>query len=97
MKIKREEFVDLYSQKGYTKKDSAVILDDFILTLKEILADGKGVSFHGFGSFEVVDRSGKKMMDYQSKEIIEIPAYKAVKFTPGDSLRRSVKEGFVRV
>lgn len=94
--VKRKEFIDIFSKKGYTKKDSAIIIDDFIGTITEILINGDSVNFHGFGTFETIERSSKEITDYQSKEKITVPSYKAPKFTAGKLLKRAIKEGYIR-
>lgn len=55
MQRQREDFINAFAKRGYTKKDSALIMDDFIYTLEEILAEGDAVMFRGFGTFSVKD------------------------------------------
>lgn len=92
----REDFITRLAQKGYTKNDAGVILDDFIRTIEEILVEGESVMFYGFGTFDVRERVERVCIDPQTKERIVIPSYRTPKFTAGKSLKRAVKEGYIR-
>lgn len=48
--VTKDEFINHLSQKGYTKRDANMMIDDFIKTLEEFLVEGKAVMFHGFGT-----------------------------------------------
>ncbi len=54
------------------------------------LKSGDAVSISGFGSFKVVDRAARKGRNPQTGKEIDIPASKAVKFTPGKALKDSL-------
>ncbi len=56
----------------------------------ESLKNGDTVSISGFGSFKVVNRAARKGRNPQTGQEIQIPASKAVKFTPGKALKESV-------
>lgn len=95
MVIMRDEFISRLSQKGYTKRDAGVVLDDVIKTLEEALVGGDSVMFHGFGTFEVRERSGRESITPAGEHVM-IPSYKAAHFTPGKKLKREIKEGLIR-
>lgn len=94
--VTRDEFIERLSQKGYTKRDAGMVMDDFIRTLEEALVGGESVMFHGFGTFEVRERTERESSNPQTKERIVIPSYRAAHFTPGKKLKREIKEGLVR-
>lgn len=94
--LKKQDFINKLSEKGYTKKDAATILEDVIMTIEEILVGGDSVNFHGFGTFEVVEREERNIHDYQTKTNRTIPAHKSPKFTAGKYLKRIIKEGYIR-
>ena len=94
--VTRDEFIERLSQKGYTKRDAGIVMDDFIRTLEEALVGGESVMFHGFGTFEVRERAERESSNPQTKERIVIPSYRAAHFTPGKKLKREFKEGLVR-
>jgi len=54
------------------------------------LKNGDAVSISGFGSFKVVQRKARKGRNPQTGQEIQIPASKAVKFTPGKALKENL-------
>lgn len=94
--LQREDFVTRLAQKGYTKGQARIIIDDFIRTLEEILVEGESMTFRGFGTFEVRDRAEKESINPQTKERIIVPSYRTPKFTAGKLLKREIKEGIIR-
>ena len=93
--LSKKEFINLLSKKGYTKKDSEIIINDFLDTVTECLANGEDIHFVGFGTFTVKDMAEKRICTPQGEHKI-CPSYKAPRFTASSSLKRVVKEGFVR-
>lgn len=91
--LTQREFVNLLAAKGYTKKDTRQIVDDFITTVMECLAEGYGVSFHGFGMFDIIELKDRESIDMRSQQRILIPGRKIPKFVAGTSLKRAVREG----
>ena len=88
--LQRDDFINRFAEKGYTKRDSKIILHDFLGTLEEILAEGESVLFRGFGTFEVRERAARESVNPQTQERIEIPAYRSPHFTAGKLLKRKV-------
>lgn len=93
--VTKDEFIERLSQKGYTKRDAGVVMDDFIMTLEEALVNGESVMFHGFGTFEIRERVERESTSPKGERIV-IPSYKAAHFTPGKKLKREIKEGLIR-
>lgn len=91
--LQREDFIERLSGKGYTKRDASMVMDDFILTLREALVEGESVMFRGFGTFEVRDRAGRESVSPTTGERINVPPYRAAHFTSGKTLRRELNEG----
>ena len=54
------------------------------------LKNGGAISISGFGSFRVVDRKARKGRNPRTGNEILIPAGKAVKFTLGKALKKSL-------
>ena len=74
-----------------TKAKAEEALDAVVASLREALASGESVTFTGFGSFKVTARAARKGRNPRTGKEINIPAGKAVKFTPGKALKESVK------
>ena len=58
--------------------------------LADTLKKGDGISISGFGGFKVVQRKARKGRNPRTGQEIQIPASKAVKFTPGKALKESL-------
>ena len=54
------------------------------------LKGGDAVTISGFGTFKVVDRKARQGRNPRTGEDMQIPASKAVKFTPGKALKESL-------
>jgi len=64
--------------------------DKFFAIIGATLKKGDAIAISGFGSFKVVDRKARKGSNPQTGKEIQIPASKAVKFTPGKSLKEHI-------
>ncbi|MGB4567982.1 MAG: HU family DNA-binding protein [Dysgonamonadaceae bacterium] len=85
--MNKSELVDAIAQKsGLSKVDSKKALDATLDAIADELKSGGKVVLVGFGSFSVVERSARKGINPRTKETIDIPAKKVVKFKPGSEL-----------
>ena len=73
-----------------TKAATEQFLDAAISVLSETIANGEQVSFTGFGSFKVVERSERKGRNPRTGEEIKIPAGYGVKISAGSTLKKAV-------
>ncbi len=90
--MNKTEFIAAIAEKaGLSKVDAKKALDAFIQTVSEEMKKGEKVSILGFGSFSVVEKSARKGVNPKTKQPIQIPARKAVKFKAGTDLSNSVK------
>jgi DNA-binding protein HU-beta len=79
--------VNCIAQKsGLSKVDSKKALDATLDAIADELKSGGKVVLVGFGTFSVVERSARKGINPRTKETIDIPAKKVVKFKPGSEL-----------
>ncbi len=76
---------------GLTKKDAKNAVDAIFEAMQEAIVAGNGVQVIGFGNFYVAERSARVGLNPQTKQKIEIPASKAVKFKAGAALKAAVK------
>ena len=65
-------------------------VDAMVETILSEMEKGEKISILGFGSFTVVEKSARKGVNPRTKEVIEIPARKVIKFKPGAELVSSV-------
>lgn len=73
-----------------TKTKAEAALDALIVILADAMKAGDTVTFTGFGSFKVVERKARKGRNPRTGQEIQIPASKAVKFTPSKTLKETL-------
>lgn len=93
--IRKDEFVKRFAAKGYTKKASGVIYDDFISVIFDALGEGEGVSMRGFGTFDIREHAAREVVAPSTGKRVKIPPYNVVRFIPGKALKKLVKTGIV--
>ena len=88
----KAELVKILKEKASfaTLAQAEAAYDGLFNILAETLKRGDTVAISGFGSFKVVERKARKGRNPRTGEELQIPASKAVKFTPGKSLRESL-------
>ena len=92
--MSKKEFVDAYAKAtGETKKRSEELVNQFLETVEKTLLNGDSVQFVGWGTFEVKERAARTGINPQTKEEIQIPEKKVVKFKVGKKLADNVAEG----
>ncbi len=69
-----------------SKVDAKKALDACLESISQALANNDKVTLIGFGTFSVTEKSARTGINPQTKQKIEIPARKAVKFKPGAEL-----------
>ncbi len=74
-----------------TKVDAKAALDAAIAAVTDALAAGDKIALVGFGTFSVSEKSARTGINPRTKETIEIPARKVVKFKAGAELADKVK------
>lgn len=74
------------AESGLTKMDCQKALDSFLSVVEKTLKAGDKVSLVGFGTFAVAERSARTGINPATKQKIEIPARKSVKFKVGSDL-----------
>lgn len=90
--MNKTELINAIAEKANLSKVQAkAALEATILTVSEQLAKGDKVALIGFGTFSVSEKGARKGINPRTKETIEIPARKAVKFKAGAELNDVVK------
>ena len=77
---KLEIATDLYDKFGFSKRESARIVDMFFEIIKENLAAGENVNISGFGNFVVKQKGARKGRNLQTGDEIEISKRKVLNF-----------------
>ena len=74
------------AESGLSKTDAKKALDAFISVVTNAMKEGDKVALVGFGTFSVSERAGRTGINPSTKQPIEIPAKKVVKFKSGAEL-----------
>ncbi|HYC60220.1 MAG TPA: HU family DNA-binding protein [Thermoanaerobaculia bacterium] len=72
---------------GISKKEAAAAFDAFVGYISDACQSGERCAVPGLGSFHVTERKAREGRNPRTKEPIEIPASKNVRFKAGKDLR----------
>ena len=90
--MNKTEFInDVAEKSGLSKVDAKKAVEAFVETVSSELKEGGKVALLGFGSFSVAEKSARKGVNPKTKQPIEIPARKSVKFKAGAELTEIIK------
>ena len=67
------------------------MLDAFLETVTETLAQGDSVQLVGFGTFKTSERNARSGRNPRTGEAVEIPAKRVPSFTAGNTLKEAVQ------
>ena len=80
----------VYEKVGFSKKESAEIVELVFDTVKETLERGDKIKISGFGNFQVRHKNARVGRNPQTGEEIKIPASWRPKFAAGKALKDAV-------
>jgi integration host factor subunit alpha len=85
----KAEIIDCVYEKvgGFSKKESAEVVEAVFDTMKETLADGDKVKISGFGNFVVREKKQRIGRNPQTGEPIPISARRVLTFKPSQVLK----------
>lgn len=83
----------IFSKIGFSKKESAEIVELVFDTMKATLEQGKKIKISGFGNFVVRDKKPRIGRNPQTGEEIEISARRVITFRPSQVLKAALNEG----
>ncbi len=73
-----------------SRKEVTEVVDAFINTVEETVADGTDVNLTGFGRFTHIERAARSGRNPQTGESIRIPASRQPSFKPGKAFKDSL-------
>ena len=89
---RKQELIEIIAEKSHTtKSDSKKMLDAFLETVTETLAQGDSVQLVGFGTFKTSERKARSGRNPRTGEAVEIPAKRVPSFTAGNTLKEAVQ------
>lgn len=77
---------------GFSKKDSAAIVESVFDVMKENLSRGEKIKISGFGNFVVKKKSSRRGRNPQTGQEIEITSRRVLNFKASQVLRRALNE-----
>ncbi len=83
----------IHTKVGFSKKESADIVEMVFDTIKETLERGEKIKISGFGNFEVRDKSSRVGRNPQTGEVIEISARRVLTFKASQVLKSVLNGG----
>ncbi len=92
---KAEIVEQIYEQVGFSKKESAELVEKVFEAIKETLARGEKVKISGFGNFVVRDKNSRKGRNPQTGQEILLEARKVLTFKPSLVLKNMLNENGV--
>ena len=92
---KAEIVEQIYERVGFSKKESADLVEKGFEIIKETLRDGEKVKISGFGNFQPRYKRARPGRNPQSGQPIEITARRVVKFVPSQVLKADLNDGYV--
>ena len=87
------ELVKVVADKtGLTQKEVATVVDELLDAVVVDLAKGNEVALAGFGKFVVKTRAARESINPRTKEVIKVPACKAVAYKPSKAIKEAVNK-----
>ena len=80
---------------GYSKKESADMVETVFNILKSTLENGEKIKIAGFGNFEVKQKADRRGRNPQTGEAIMITARRILTFKPSAVLKTSINKADV--
>ena len=90
---KAEIVEQIYEKVGFSKRESAEIVDMVFDVMKETLEKGEKIKVSGFGNFVVRSKRERIGRNPHTKEAINISARKVVTFKASQILKNAVNRG----
>ena len=83
----------IYLKTGFSKKDSAEIVETVFDLIKTTLEDGEKIKIAGFGNFVVKEKPTRRGRNPQTGDEIEISARRILTFKPSQVLKNAINNG----
>ena len=80
----------IYEKIGFSRKESAEIVDLVCDLMKGTLESGDKIKISGFGNFIVREKRSRKGRNPQTGEEIQISARRVLTFKPSQVLRKAI-------
>jgi integration host factor subunit alpha len=93
MLVTKADLVEtIYQRVGFSKKESAELVETIFDVIKDALVSGEKVKFSGFGNFVVREKNARKGRNPQTGAEIELAARRVLTFKPSLVLKTLLNE-----
>jgi integration host factor subunit alpha len=82
----------IYERVGFSKKESAELVELVFDLIKDTLEEGEKIKIAGFGNFIVKEKADRRGRNPQTGEEITISARKILTFKPSQVLKASINK-----
>ena len=89
---KAEIVEQIYERVGFSKKESAELVERVFDIIKDTLSDGEKVKISGFGNFVVREKNARKGRNPQTGEEIRLAARRVLTFKPSHVLKNILND-----
>jgi integration host factor subunit alpha len=89
---KKDIVQNVHDKLGFSKKDSAEMVECVFGLMQESLARGEKMKISGFGTFATKEKKAQTGRNPQTGEKIEIPAKRVLSFKPSQILKRILND-----
>jgi integration host factor subunit alpha len=83
---------NIYLKTGFSKKESAEIVEQVFDLIKSTLENGEKIKVAGFGNFVVKEKSSRRGRNPQTGDEIEITSRKILTFKPSQVLKSMIND-----
>jgi integration host factor subunit alpha len=83
---------EVYLKTGFSKKESAEIVEMVFDLMKSTLEDGEKIKLAGFGNFVVKKKATRKGRNPQTGDEIEICSRRILTFKPSQVLKSAIND-----
>ncbi len=83
---------NVYLKTGFSKKESAEIVEMVFDIMKANLEDGEKIKIAGFGNFVVKEKATRRGRNPQTGDEIEISSRKILTFKPSQVLKAAIND-----
>jgi len=84
---------NVYQKTGFSKKESAEIVETVFDLIKSTLEEGQKIKIAGFGNFVVKEKATRRGRNPQTGEEIEISSRRILTFKPSQVLKNAINGG----
>ena len=93
LKVTKNDLVDLiYKSTDVEKQDITIILDSFLLHVREALEKGSTIELRGFGTFETRLRKGRSAAhNPKTGEAVSVKPHYVAAFRAGQQLKNNLR------